>query len=386
MLHNSLFSSYGEKKKLRVTDVLDKKDKTELLYDKRMTTVLTCMEYDEALKNNAVDQGLKNKMLSLINEAYNGFFKSIDTEKYDHIQIHNNISWITQQGNEYNLLKAFEIICIQLAALKSQTQPPKGKFSESMTDYCNNILKLSLINNDIEKMHEESRRLLFSGAKNINIPELIIPVYTPDSSMGFNTTLFCIFNGYNPVGVGERPYPVHANMYEDNSSMLLAHDYVHTLFIGALKEHDEKLFDSYKKIYFDLFNKKMEKPNTIDDITFKKDLLILFLLVYDLAYSPNKERNGIINIIEKMLTINVQNPNDIDTEKLKELNTSVAGLCDFIKPLQNLGYKIHYDKERIFESADDLRNALIDAIKGFSERHPEIEATLNYQPEKYGRL
>ena len=42
----------------------------------------------------------------------------------------------------------------------------------------------------------------------------IIPVYSPSATIGINTIHFSVFSCFMPVGIGEKPHPVHESWLE----------------------------------------------------------------------------------------------------------------------------------------------------------------------------
>lgn len=385
MADTRLFSDYGKNKKRRVIDVIETKKNEERkrdlnLYDKDMSAVLTCMEYDEAFDKKAVNADLRNRMIQLIDTVYNKFDGAI--KKKDDItqKRFDSLSAFIQKikSEEYkgNLLQAYEIICVQLTAIQSLAlgqKPVSNVFRVPVKEFLE--LPLDDLNTAISQLR---KKITFWGIGETNL-EKHMPIYSSKATLGINTALFCIFNGYYPFGVGENPFPVHVGQFAEHHFAALQHDYAHASRAAKLKNDPQ--FAQYKTIYDQLFSdKKMKK---IDDVTFKKDLLFLFFLVFDSPYSPNKEKKSIYEMIEEIAPSlkDIKENEDkkgllektsLSQEEINELNQSLLLVNDYVKPLQELGYSIPHHPPRLWESADALRASLLDIAKGFASRHPEI--------------
>lgn len=328
------FSEYGKKHKLRAMDFMEK---TPLYFDKKMSTILTCIEYSEALANKTVSKELQLKMHDLIDEVFAGFIRVLNQERPEYQTIVKNIDIIKKQESTFNLLHAYECICIQLTVLASASQPLSIK--EKFKDAFHNNKAIFTIPIDKIDAHLDMRHLIY----NREFTHQVIPVYSSSASIGFNTILFSVFHDYLPVGVGEEPHLVHDKWLEHRPILLLAHDYGHSYSLRASRANDPETFEQFKKIYLELFEHK--KQNKIDDKTFKTSLLVLFFLVFDSA--PNHPFAD-FNALERFI-------NSID----------YMFICDFQKPLQDAGYFI--------DSKDSLRKVLLAVIQEFLMRYPALK-------------
>lgn len=328
------FSEYGKKHKLRAMDFMKK---TPEYFDKKMSTILTCMEYSEALANKTVSKELQLKMHGLIDDTFAGFIKVLNQERPEYQTIVDNIAIIKNQESTFNLLHAYECICIQLTVLASMSRPLP--IQATFEDAFHSNEKIFAVSVDKTDTHLDMRRLIYGR----EFTHHVIPVYSANATIGFNTILFSVFHNYSAVGVGEKPHLVHDKWLENRPTRLLAHDYGHSYSLFASREKDPETFEQFRKIYFELFENK--KQNKIDDKTFKTSLLVLFFLVFDSApshpFADFKALEHFINQIDYMFII------------------------DFQKPLQDAGY--------VIDSKDALRKVLLTVVQEFLMRYPELK-------------
>jgi hypothetical protein len=492
-MDNRLFSikQYGNEK-CRVLDLIEEQDKTRrnetiLIYDKKMSTVFTFINYENGLKNIAGNiEQLREEMHKLIDEAYQDFYSAIMSGEYFNDAIAKYLNSLKQEIEAIKKEKSIsreiiEVACIKLAMLRDLPygMPISGMNKHSIyagylgiillpenkkndinlrlpkpSEIDKNIMKendegflyacksggeIQVINSErirktlsqstISELIKSQPDLSFSNAPTIianeeftrkvvslsgftpyldipledvkafkngigtmsspilemNYPAVdnILPIYSRNGSMGINTILFCIFNGYLPVGFGSNPHPVHARIFSNQCVSTAQHDYGHALTrVLGLYNDDPETFTKYKQTYQDIFKQRIE--NKIDDIAFKKDLLILFFLVNELAYSPKRNNQPVSKIIEsrakpleqaddffKQMATEVELYGKEQVDSI--LNNLVLETIDFKKPLEQLGYTIKYDPEKLWESAGDIQASLLDALNGFMKRHPNVD-------------
>ncbi|MBA2710315.1 MAG: hypothetical protein H0U57_06980 [Tatlockia sp.] len=232
--------------------------------------------------------------------------------------------------------------------------------------------------------------------------EAIIPFFSTNGSLGYNTILGALFSGYLPVGFGVEPSKVHSNYYQKQSYWTARHDYGHC-FLRVLKMKNEfpDFFNACKSIYFKLFEDK--DINLIDEKTFQKDLLTLFIIVYEIgsdkvSYDLIKEtlidraktiedcnNSAFIYPYSNSLEVYLQRKQmekslrpplcKIEKDKLKE-DISILAIIDsidFIKTFKDLDYQFDEDiNKRPWKAAPVLRQASLELLDGFNQRHPEL--------------
>jgi hypothetical protein len=231
----------------------------------------------------------------------------------------------------------------------------------------------------------------------------IIPFFSTNGSIGYNTILCAVFNDYLPVGFGINSLKVHAGYHQMQAYWLARHDYGHCFNrVIGLKKNFPDVFDQCKNIYFELFNEIKSKK--IDETTFKKELLVLFLMVYEvgneLSYDSIKKtiegrtrdieqtRNDLWQTAhgpEKLLVdyVDRKKANKTDRPFLDKIQKNiireeisiltVIESIDFVKPLAELGYEFPADlAKRPWKAAPVLRQALLELFEDFNRRHPNL--------------
>jgi hypothetical protein len=207
-----------------------------------------------------------------------------------------------------------------------------------------------------------------------------------------------------PVGFGIHPAKVHANYHEELAYWTSRHDYGHN-FIRVLdmKREVPEFFNQCKTIYFELFQEKID--NKIDEITLKKEIWTLFLIVYEIGrdYTSYESLKDIIESRTQDITEkndNLMHPHcghdkslrdylrrkgmpkserpfldKIQKEKIREDISflTVIETIDFVHALKEFGYSFPDDVEkRLWKAAPVLRKALLELLDDFNRRHPAL--------------
>lgn len=383
--HHTFFQDSGNKK-IRVSDLVSPTDEKErqkimLLYDKKMSSVLVYLQYEEALAANDIDKInlLRDEMNNLIDEAYRDCYSEIMKNKPVSTFIESHLLELEIQIKKIkeNLSISREIIevcCFKLGVLCDLARNTLR--TDSFPDgELNNWLAIPLAETHLFKKCVQ--RVGSSGTyQDYANTKLTMPIFSKNGTLGFNTILYAELNGYFPIGFSSSPYPVHGGIYENQSFSSSQHDYGHAYQrLLDLKEKSPQTFSQYK----DLYNKLIEQKNLnqIDDLSFRKDLLFLFMLVHELAYSPDNSQS-VTDLIKERTFLPCEVNNDFlrELEENKEDDTLtrilVIETIDFVFPLKALGYEIEYSENQKWKSAPSLRKAFLDILSEFNERHPEI--------------
>ena len=241
-----------------------------------------------------------------------------------------------------------------------------------------------------------------------------MPFFSPNGSVGFNTILCAVFNDYLPVGFGTLPLPVHTNYHQQQAYWTARHDYGHCFNRVLTMKNDHPDFFNYcKNIYFGLFQEM--QAGEIDEKTLKKELLVLFFMVYELGgsnvYRDSIERQIIDRTRDMEQGLSYGNSNSDyyyigralysatnyntrkklaksersaisqkDKEEMKSgLNyLTVLETADFVKPLKDLGYPFPDDvNKRPWKAAPGLRKGLLAIFEDFNQRHPDFFVAAN---------
>lgn len=387
--------------------------KVMLHYDKKFSTVEACINYDKAIAAGNIDLAteLQNEIYGILDEAFAEFSKEIVQEEHVHFKLMDktvgeNLLSVEQQIHDAkkankNPRELLELVLIKLTLLRDLARlgtryDLAGDIHAlsvtqglSPDEYLQRILELPLVL-DTQEIKKEIGPGLPSPIpyQDYALNTQVLPVFSRNGSMGFNSILYAIFNGYLPVGFGVNPLPVHVNYHEQEAFWTARHDYGHCF--NRVLAHSPEFFNQCKDIYFSLFGERTN--NEIDDNTFKKELLMLFFIVYECSYTPGQSKS-VENIIKERTTLPEESRFKTTLFKRKELpkhereplpvNTqtslkraTILETVDFIKPLQDLGYtfpKSETLKNKPWKAAAGLRSALIDILDGFAERHPELD-------------
>ncbi|MCL5272288.1 MAG: hypothetical protein M1486_03070 [Gammaproteobacteria bacterium] len=432
-------------KKIRVVDCIHQDDcnwnnqnskwrETLNLYDSKFSTIIACSNFDKAMElgNESEIEICRQDVYKIVDEAYTDFSRQILQGDVDEI----TRKWLLQIGDQItnaknikkNPRELLELVLIKLVILIDLSKV--GGFSGDLTDlpiadssgYQLNILTQAdyvreLMDMPLTQDTNVIKKLIGTGiaskgpAKNYLTIDRIMPIYSKSGNMGFNSVLYCLFNDYYPVGFGIEPYPVHANYHSQEAFAIARHDYNHALIrAGGLKEKNPEFFNQCKAIYQDLFEEI--KANKIDEQTFKKELLMLFFIVYETSYNPNNasrdslkskiysrtksfdpkplsEHSGdyvVRTLFERKKTPKPRPPIPDHVKDIINQRT-ILETIDFVKPFQNLGYKLDIKessiKERPWKAADYLQKCWLDILKGFEERHPDIDLSAGYRASSF---
>lgn len=228
----------------------------------------------------------------------------------------------------------------------------------------------------------------------------IIPIYSKNGAIGFNTIVYCLINGFIPVGFGEDPFEVHGNLYTGKRLQILKHDYAdHGKKSRKLKNESPFSFNLYKKVYENIF------LNGNEVINIKNDIFMLFFLIHELRLNLetdvfeeewkeqllNNKREYEADMENKDL-FKVFSKGGAETYKINLLYNIVRDTLDLQKPLTNLGFEIPIKIENYsfnptkltfttkptltFDKASEFNDRIYEIIlvmwKGFTERHPQI--------------
>jgi len=398
------FFSINNQSPIRVVDYISKQNKQEwqetmLLFDKKMSTVLTCMQYDKALAKGSAEIGIyRQKMHQLLDEAYHDFVPEIkagikyqqnaDRINEDLKRMAQEIAAIKKDGTITRDI--IEVACLKLAILRDEMHDTQ-RFLMPSVDEDPNIKKPSLKNSaEIIKMPLSNAlhiKQLTKGRISTPVscneyPSItnILPIYSANGSMGFNTILFAIFNDYLPVGFSKKPFAVHNGAFENESIETTRHDYGHALNrVLALQQKAPETFAVYKETYHKIFaHRQAHLSDDImvqkeQDLILQKDLLMLFFLVYERCYYPhNLENASVVDIINKNTKLPSSQFLQLASVDPSLLKLSLIEVIDFKHPLELVGYKIRSNPEKPYESAPDFRAALLDILKGFASRYPNV--------------
>jgi hypothetical protein len=387
MLRSKAAEKPGMSPKVRVIDVIsygdDKKRQTNdmLLWDKKMSVLDMFTEYESCVQQNIDATIPRNKIYAMMDEAFAGYEK------------------IAAKGSKYpayntcleNLRKEYQALKSQLVVSRGIVEVFLLKLS-IIRDLSNgNVVQFGMKDNNIRLLEVPLRSVLQfkSLISAISSPvgtndyldiNNILPIYSRNGSMGFNTILYAVFNGYFPVGFGEEPHNVHTGIFSNHATQSIQHDYGHALNRARiLMKSDPETFQSYKSIYEKLFQDFSK--SLISEMELKKDLLMLFILVFELGYSPQTDDKSLEEIlmgravplfeadeIFKQFAASA----DHDPEAMFILNGLVLETIDFVRPLTDVGFQIHFNPDHLYESAEDLRAAFMQLTAEFKKRHPHI--------------
>ncbi|WP_181951375.1 hypothetical protein [Legionella sainthelensi] len=325
--------------------------------------------------NNLIDEAYRDCYFEIMkNNSVSTFIKSHLSELDIQIKkIKENLS-ISRE--------IIEVCCFKLGILCDLARNTFQNNIYLSEDEINNWLAIPLAETHLFKKCVQ--RVGSSGEyQNFANTNLTLPIFSKNGSLGFNTILYTELNGYFPIGFSASPYPVHGGLYENQSFNSSQHDYGHAYQrVLDLKEKSPHIFEQYKQLYNKLIEQK--NLNQIDDLSFKKDLLFLFMLVHELAYSPDKDQ-PVVELIKERTNLPCEMNDDFLIELEKNGEDSylteflVIETIDFVIPLKALGYEIEYSENKKWKSAPSLRKALLDILAGFNERHPEIKI----EPQQY---
>lgn len=215
----------------------------------------------------------------------------------------------------------------------------------------------------------------------------VLPVFSNNGSMGINTILFAVFNGYLPVGFGVNATPVHTNYHESESFWTARHDYGHCF--NRVLEQDPEIFNALKKLYFNLFQER--SSGEISDATFKTEILMIFILTYELTGNIYPNYSDVEVELRKRTTLasetnygpalfqRKQLPKDqrepLNESVLHTLSETVLETIDMVSVLRDLGYSMPEEKtiqNKPWKAANDLRKALLTILDDFKKRHPDL--------------
>lgn len=417
MITSSKYTHSG--KLIRVLDLINPTDKSERrniinFYDKKMSAVLTFINYHEDPNNEMI----KQSMASLLEEAFEGFAaviqQAIDEEAHEisdedtrpaapslYQQYLDGIASEIKAviAREQVTPETIEIACIKLAMLYDLSLG---------IDIIEDIDISVVFKIGIEEPNKFKRQAIGQYISTpILAPEYpdirgILPIYSSTGSIGLNTMLFAIFNGYLPVGIGHKPLAVHAGFFHNRCFETMQHDYGHMLSrITKMKTEHPETFEKYKHVYENTLDKKA--LGEIDDLTFLKDLQMLFFLVNEISFHPGEkpplafiqdrtqspaEAGEFFIACEQKLDGTISQDDEakyrLNTEEKAKtvLNCLIEDSIDFVVPLRNIGYTVDYDLNRPYKSAAQLRAGLIDLYEGFASRH---QAVLDFLPAQSSR-
>ncbi|HAU1152351.1 TPA: hypothetical protein JBI12_10455 [Legionella pneumophila] len=381
---------------IRVIDLLSninerEKQSVMLMYDKKMSTVSTCIKYDKAIAENASNiDTLRNDMHNLIDEAYRESYVEIMKNNPSDI-IRQHLDKIVEQINqvkEDHLIsrEIIEVACMKLAILCDLSRKEiSGHPDYSDKEKENRLLSIPLT--ETYKFKDEVKvvgtTIIYKDYVNT---KSTMPVFSRNGTMGFNTILFAVFNDYFPVGFSANPFSVHAGIFNNSSYDTTQHDYGHAYIrVLGLKTEAPEVFEQYKQLYYQIIEQKKLNPIDYDDKAFKEDILMLFFLVYELGYMAKHDDESVAYYIKARTGwFNDFWNKSISTSRDEVLTQQlVIETIDFIHPLQELGYKIDVFPGQGWRSAESLRIALLEVLDRFAMRHPEIElhSQREYQEE-----
>ncbi len=113
----------------------------------------------------------------------------------------------------------------------------------------------------------------------------ILPIYSINGSLGIFTNLAAFF-GYGLIIVGFSGKPISAHEKFDQSTCLTEHDYFHACNIFRLMDYHPQFFKQCRDVFYQLIEdvKKGVDNGGIDALTFKKEILVLHLIVRELSH------------------------------------------------------------------------------------------------------
>lgn len=231
-----------------------------------------------------------------------------------------------------------------------------------------------------------------------------MPIYTKSGTIGLETIVLSIVNGFVPLGIPYTPYEVHAGLYKNRRGAFMVHDYIHgKRGCGGNHENCEQRLKDYQTLYKDTYFKIIKQPQA----TKERDIFILYFLMHELGFDRKtrhltseitrnpknedlydyKDRFPIIPLFKKQTFI-----------KEKDIKKFVIESIDLIYILRNLGFDIpnlNVEKgdtlENINKTHSVIRTAILDLWKDFKIRHPRfskkynklIELIQEIAPERY---
>ncbi len=308
----------------------------------------------------------------------------------------NNVAWVSPI-NGANI------------ATRKEGDPPYDRIGT----YVNHIMNLPLTLNTSDIKKEIGKGGLSPISENDNAYNnymqnpSVLPFYSDNGTLGYNTILCAIFNNYLPVSFGLNPTAVHTNFFAQQSFGTARHDYGHCFYrVQNLKDKHPEFFENCREMYFELF--KQRKNNMIDENTFKKELLVLFLIVFELGgnyVNESKIRNVIIERtrdleesasyyedsghMNEIMRFNTylsykehkQHKTDRPALSKQEKEKAHAALnqmtimdtIDFVKPLQDLDYPFpDIIQKKPWKAGPSLRKSLLEMFDEFNTRHPDF--------------
>ena len=444
--------SFDKPNKIRVVDCIHEGElnwnnenaqwrETLNLYDSKFTTIIACTNFDKAIiaGNEKNVEAYRQDIYKIVDQAYIDFSKKIlqgfvdvNINEMD-IEGKTVKEYLEQLGvqisdakeNKKNPRELLELVLIKLVILNDLSKIESGsvdfpnspheyspKFNLnwkkgilwSQTDYVKELMDMPFTR-DTKEIKEFIGAGISSPGEAHDYPsnDRVLPIYSKTGNMGFNSILYCIFNDYYPVGFGIEPYPVHANYHRQQSFLIARHDYGHSLSrVGLVKKENPEFFNQCKAIYQDLFEER--NANKIDEQTFKKELLMLFFIVYESGYHPKNTSHKSVEdiVIERTKPVTdysetyigkslfdrkkTPKPRENIPEHLKwKINSlTVLETIDFVKPFQNIGYPLvekteSSAKKKPWKAAPYLRECWLDILKGFQDRHPDMDLSAGKQ-------
>ena len=350
---------------------LTEKSNSNIYYDKNFDKVIILEKYLQE-KNNPSEESITavGNMLTLIIKEFEDFFianfdeKDENKKKYfsQFEKIKNEIKVIEKRI----LFENIDMLLLVLGSIKDFFSLKESFFSE----FVMNTIDYSIFENTLGKREKI--------CKNFGIPNAFyLPLYSKSGALGFNTILYTfLFLDYLPVGFSLSPYPAHDNDQGGSCVGASWHDYRHASVLIEMKKNSEKTVEVYKEIYKEIFTNKIN--NETDDLQFKKDLLFLFILVFEIAFNLEIHEN----ILEKIKNKFICNESAFMTDKWKqcdELNqqclfhTAILATADLRLPLNALGYVIPSPTmENYNDYVFSLESALKDLYSSFIMRYEPI--------------
>lgn len=380
--------------KIRVTDLVQEQDLESRrdninVYDKKMSTVLTCLAYEAALTEQSADlEQLEQMMFEILDEGVESYetvilsgLEKLKVLKRSYLtqDILKTETWLTTLKSEILALKnthqisreLIEMAFLKMAMMADFAISQEYVFLNFSSEQIDKILSLPLEN--VKEIKKAIGGSISSPALYPAYPDVekIMPVFSKSGTMGFNTILFALSKGFLPVGYGSEPYPVHIGYHASEPVWTTQHDYGHALLrVHQMMQNSPTVFQSCMKAYTDLIEKKQHQ--LIDDLTFKKDLIAIFFIVFEVAFNPGQDLSVKDYILKRTRAPRFEGI-DVEKEASDKLKLTVFEVFDFASPLRALGYQIPGDSDKSWEAADGLRAAFLDIYKGFSSRHPEIQ-------------
>lgn len=379
---------------VRVVDLCSIKGKEERkkainTYDKEMSAVLINLRFDKALEKgtNTEVAALRTQLYELIDKAYVLFYDYIlfnEHQKTDrqtfitsylkliHLQI--------EEAKSANIhpRELLNLVLIKLSMLrdlsknesvtgfKEMTLEANGQENKTLSieDFIERFLAVPLTR-DIR----EIKQLLGSGIssprpfEHYSDIDKVLPLFSNSGSIGINTILYALYNGYYPIGFGVEPHSAHMNVHHGVIENM-RHDNGHNfLRVHQLLTEDPDQFEAYKNAYQQTITKKYNQQ--VDDLTFKKNLLALFFLTWEISFYPMQTRSAVSQIHAR----------------------HIIDLIDFVKPLGELGYPVikvqSYSKKdslitpgTFFDEKNAIENSvktnLVSLLADFKNCYPHI--------------